>query len=71
MAGGQDQEFAHRRRAQAPGGVPQARRHQDVVEAQNELAFRKRQLREQGADPAHDSIVEHWRNRLRRLHAAG
>ena len=41
----------------------------DVVEAQNELAFRKRQLREQGADPRHDSIVEHWRDRLRRLHA--
>ena len=39
----------------------------DIVNAQNELAFRKRELKEAGLDPRYDPAVEHWRERLRRM----
>jgi RsiW-degrading membrane proteinase PrsW (M82 family) len=42
-----------------------------LVNAQNELAFRKRQLRDAGMDPASDGIAEQLRAQIRRLHAAG
>jgi RsiW-degrading membrane proteinase PrsW (M82 family) len=42
----------------------------DIVNAQNELAFRKRELKEAGLDPRYDPAVERWRERLRHLHAA-
>lgn len=41
-----------------------------LVDAQNELAFRKRRLRETGVDPASDPIAARLREQIRRLHAA-
>jgi hypothetical protein len=38
-----------------------------LVNAQHELAFRKRQVREQGNDPERDPIVARWREDIRRL----
>jgi hypothetical protein len=42
-----------------------------LVNTQNELAFRKRWLREAGKDPASDPVAVHLREQIRRLHAAG
>jgi hypothetical protein len=42
-----------------------------LVNTQNELAFRKRWLRETGKDPASDPAAAHLREQIRRLHAAG
>jgi RsiW-degrading membrane proteinase PrsW (M82 family) len=41
----------------------------DLVEAQNELAFRKRWVRDHGADPERDPVVEEWRRRIQGLRA--
>ncbi|MCC6778002.1 MAG: PrsW family intramembrane metalloprotease [Hyphomicrobiales bacterium] len=41
-----------------------------LVDAQNELAFRKRRLRETGGDPTSDPIAARLREQIRRLHAA-
>jgi protease PrsW len=42
-----------------------------LVNAQHELAFRKRRVRDQGADPERDSLVGAWRDDIRHLrHAA-
>jgi len=38
-----------------------------VVNAQNELAFRKRRLRDRGVDPATDPVVAQWRAQIRQL----
>ena len=40
-----------------------------LVNAQHELAFRKRRVREQGLDPEQDAIVAGWREDIRRLRA--
>ena len=42
-----------------------------LVNAQNELAFRKRWLRENGGDSEHDPIAAQLREKIRLLHAAG
>ncbi len=42
-----------------------------LVNAQNELAFRKRRLREAGKDPTSDAIADQLREHIRRLHATG
>jgi RsiW-degrading membrane proteinase PrsW (M82 family) len=41
-----------------------------LVNAQQELAFRKRRVREEGNDPEEDPIVAAWRQDVRRLRAA-
>jgi RsiW-degrading membrane proteinase PrsW (M82 family) len=38
-----------------------------LVNAQNELAFRKRRVRDEGKDPELDSLVAGWRNEIQRL----
>lgn len=38
-----------------------------VVNAQNELAFRKHRVREDGKDPEGDNLVNRWREEIRRL----
>lgn len=38
-----------------------------LVNAQNELAFRKRRLRDRGFDPAADPVVAQWRSQIREL----
>jgi RsiW-degrading membrane proteinase PrsW (M82 family) len=38
-----------------------------LVNAQNELAFRKRRVREDGEDPEHDNLTNRWREEIRRL----
>jgi protease PrsW len=38
-----------------------------LVNAQNELAFRKRRARENGEDPERDHVVNRWREEVRRL----
>jgi len=38
-----------------------------LVNAQNELAFRKRRVRNDGGDPERDSLVAGWREDIRRL----
>jgi RsiW-degrading membrane proteinase PrsW (M82 family) len=38
-----------------------------LVNAQNELAFRKRRMRDDGKDPQRDHVVNHWREEIRRL----
>lgn len=38
-----------------------------VVKAQNELAFRKRRVRNDGRDPEHDHLVNRWREEIRLL----
>lgn len=40
-----------------------------LVDAQNELAFRKHWLREAGKNPEYDAVVESLREKIRRLHA--
>jgi len=37
------------------------------VNAQNELAFRKRRVRDAGRDPEGDRLVQRWRGEIRRL----
>jgi len=41
-----------------------------LVNAQNELAFRKRRVRSEGGDPERDSLVAGWREDIRRLRLA-
>ena len=47
------------------------RKHQQtsaaLVNAQNELAFRKRRVQDEGGDPERDSLVAEWREDIRRL----
>jgi len=43
------------------------RRSAALVNAQHELAFRKRRVREQGGDPEHDALVAGWRRDVERL----
>ena len=38
-----------------------------LVNAQNELAFRKRRVRNEGGGPERDSLVAGWREDIRRL----
>jgi len=38
-----------------------------LVNAQNELAFRKRRLKDNGLDPNHDPLVVAWRGEIARL----
>ena len=38
-----------------------------LVNAQHELAFRKRRVQDEGGDPERDSLVEGWREDIRRL----
>ena len=40
-----------------------------LVNAQHELAFRKRRVRDEGEDPEHDRLVAGWREEIRRLRA--
>jgi RsiW-degrading membrane proteinase PrsW (M82 family) len=40
-----------------------------LVNAQHELAFRKRRVRDEGRDPDADRLVDGWRNEIRRLRA--
>ena len=40
-----------------------------LVNAQHELAFRKRRVRDEGRDPDADRLVGGWRNEIRRLRA--
>ena len=44
-------------------------RRSALVNAQNELAFRKRRVKEQGGDPKSDALVTGWREDIRRLRA--
>ena len=41
-----------------------------LINAQHELAFRKRRVRNDGKDPELDSLVAGWRDEIRRLRAA-
>ena len=41
-----------------------------LVNAQHELAFRKRRVRDEGNDPERDDLVAGWRDDVRRLRAA-
>ena len=41
-----------------------------LVNAQNELAFRKRRVQDEGGDPERDSLVAGWREDIRRLRVA-
>jgi hypothetical protein len=41
-----------------------------LVNAQNELAFRKRRVRDDGNDPEHDFLANGWRDEIERLRAA-
>ena len=38
-----------------------------LVNAQHELAFRKRRVKEEGGDPELDELVAGWRDDIRRL----
>jgi hypothetical protein len=38
-----------------------------LVNAQHELAFRKRRVRDEGNDPERDGLVAGWREDIRRL----
>jgi RsiW-degrading membrane proteinase PrsW (M82 family) len=38
-----------------------------LVNAQNELAFRKRRVRDDGKDPQRDHLANHWREEVQRL----
>jgi RsiW-degrading membrane proteinase PrsW (M82 family) len=46
-----------------------ARASDRIVNAQNELAFRKHRLRAAGKDPASDPLIAGWREEIRRLRA--
>ena len=41
-----------------------------LVNAQHELAFRKRRVRDERNDPERDGLVAHWRESIRRLREA-
>jgi protease PrsW len=41
-----------------------------LVNAQHELAFRKRRMRDEGKDPELDGLVAGWRNEIQRLRAS-
>jgi hypothetical protein len=41
-----------------------------LVNAQNELAFRKRRVRNEGGDPERDNLVAGWREDIRRSRLA-
>jgi hypothetical protein len=53
-------------RTRRVGGM-QRRASAVLVNAQNELAFRKRRVREDGEDPEHDHVANRWREEIRRL----
>jgi hypothetical protein len=38
-----------------------------LVNAQHELAFRKRRVRDEGKDPELDRLANDWRGQIRRL----
>jgi chromosome condensin MukBEF MukE localization factor len=38
-----------------------------LVNAQHELAFRKRRVRDEGRDPDRDHLANQWRAEIRRL----
>jgi hypothetical protein len=38
-----------------------------LVNAQHELAFRKRRVKDEGGDPERDGLVAGWREDIRRL----
>ena len=40
------------------------------MNAQHELAFRKRRVRDEGKDPERDPLASEWREEIRRLRAA-
>ena len=42
-----------------------------LVNAQHELAFRKRRVKEEGGDPELDELVAGWRGDIRRLRSLG
>ena len=42
----------------------------ELVNAQHELAFRKRRVRDDGKDPEGDRLANGWRERIRRLRMA-
>jgi hypothetical protein len=70
VSAGEYQDIAHdpALRTQRVGRLP-AQTASEMVEAQNELAFRKRWLREHGADPESDPVVQEWRRRIQGLRA--
>jgi protease PrsW len=49
----------------------QPRRSAALVNAQHELAFRKRRVRDEGNDPERDPLASGWREEIRRLRARG
>jgi RsiW-degrading membrane proteinase PrsW (M82 family) len=49
----------------------QPRRSAALVNAQHELAFRKRRVRDEGNDPERDPLASGWREEIRRLRGAG
>jgi hypothetical protein len=38
-----------------------------LVNAQHELAFRKRRVRDDGKDPERNHLARHWREEIQRL----
>lgn len=65
---GEYEEIVHDRllRTRRVSGM-QRRASSALVNAQNELAFRKRRVREDGKDPEHDHLVGRWREEIRLL----
>jgi hypothetical protein len=59
--------------SRGPYGAASSQRPADVtrgergINAQNELAFRKRRLRDRGFDPAADPVVAQWRSQIGEL----
>jgi hypothetical protein len=53
-------------RTRRVGGM-QRRASAALVNAQNELAFRKHRVREDGDDPERDQLADRWREEIRRL----
>jgi protease PrsW len=51
-------------------GRMQRRASAALVNAQNELAFRKRRVRDEGKDPELDGLTAGWRNEIQRLRTA-
>ena len=49
----------------------QPRQSAALVNAQHELAFRKRRVRDEGNDPERDPLASGWREEIRRLRGAG
>jgi hypothetical protein len=49
----------------------QPRQSAALVNAQHELAFRKRRVRDEGNDPERDPLASGWRDEISRLRATG